>query len=294
MNIQDIPGKPWPAFLRDRGFALFDALVAAAVLAVLFYVYRKISKATFLVRYSLRKRLFVAVAILATLVGIGIALHADPFVLLGFSFIGFGLLVTWVLKDISKVGITNAFETTAQGVSALASLKEVKRELVFLGIGARKLTETSEFDAMLSRCKAAGGTLKFLLSSPENTALENIAKLNGRNDLSYRSRVKESIREIFTRAEVSGVDFEVRLYDLKQKISLPHFRLMFIDDKLCVFSQLVWNTAEGLDNPQLILKRNASSAGSSLYQGYREYYDDLWNLDTTVQVTASMLASWPA
>lgn len=294
MSLEDIIGKPWSEFLRDRGFALFDAVVAAALLAILVFAYRKISKATFLVRYSLRARLTVALLILATLCLAGFFLKANAVVLLVFAFGSFGLLVNWVLRDLSKVGITNAFETTRQGVSAKASLEEVKRDLVFLGIGAKKLTETPEFDAMLRRCRSAGGSLKFLLSSPQNTALEEIAKQNGRDDLSYRSRVKESIREIFTRAAASGVNFEVRIYDLKQKISLPHFRLMFIDDRLCIFSQLVWSESEGLDNPQLVLRRNESSAGSSLYQGYRSYFDDLWELDTTLKVTQSMLDSWPA
>src|SRR3546814_1415557 len=90
--------------------------------------------------------------------------------------------------------------------------------------------------------------------------------------LSYRSRVKESIREIFKRATEAGVDFEVRLYHLNQEIALPHFRLMFIDDRLCVFSQLLWSAGEGLDNPQLVLRRNEDSAGSSLYKGYRDYF----------------------
>src|SRR3546814_15428507 len=107
--------------------------------------------------------------------------------------------------------------------------------------------------------------------------------------LSYRSRVKESIREIFKRATEAGVDFEVRLYHLNQEIALPHFRLMFIDDRLCVFSQLLWSAGEGLDNPQLVLRRNEDSAGSSLYKGYRDYFEALWELDTTAHVTADKI-----
>ena len=59
---------------------------------------------------------------------------------------------------------------------------------------------------------------------------------------------------------------------MKQRTSLPQFRLMFMDDRLCIFSQLVWSAAEGLDNPQMILKRNRDRASSSLYQGYLEYF----------------------
>ena len=294
MNIHDIIGKPLPDFLRDRGFALFDAILAAVVLAVLIYLGRRLSRAKFLVRYSLRAKLLVAVLVLVVLCLAALLLKFNPIVLLCFAFLAFALLVFWVLKDLSRVGITNAFETTRQGVSAADSLSQVKRELVFLGIGAKKLTDTSEFDAMILRCQKAGGSLRFLLSSPDNPALEGIAKRNGHNDLAYRSRVKESIREIFTRSTASGVNFEVRLYNLKQEIALPHIRLMFIDERLCIFSQLYWSHSEGLDNPQLILRRNENSAESSLYQGYRNYFDDLWDLDTTVKVTPEMIAGRPA
>ena len=294
MNIHDITGKPLPDFLRDRGFALFDAIVAALLMGVLIYFGRRLSRAKFLVRYSLRARLMVAVLALAVLCLVSLLLKVNPVVLLVFALLAFALLVYWVLKDLSRVGITNAFETTRQGISAADSLKEVKRGLLFLGIGAKKLTENSDFDAMVRRCHEAGGSLKFLLSNPENPALEEMARRNGRNDLSYRSRVRESIREIFTRAEALGANFEVRLYDLTQEIALPHFRLMFIDERLCIFSQLLWSASEGLDNPQLVLRRNENSAGSSLYQGYRDYFDDLWELDTTVKVTPEVITGWPA
>jgi len=294
MNFQTLIGEPWSDVLRERLLAQFDSLLAPILLGLLLWAYRRVANATFLVRFSLRTRLTAAIAVLALLCILGAELGAGATPLLGFAFVGFGLLVFWILKDVSRVGITNAFETTARGVSAKASMKEVRHELAFLGIGAKKLTETAEFDAMLKRCKASGGRLRFLLSNPENPALEEMARQNNRNDLSYRSRVRESIREILTRAAASGVAFEVRLYDMKQRTSLPQFRLMFIDDRLCIFSQLVWSTAEGLDNPQMILKRNRNSASSSLYQGYLEYFEDLWNLETTMRIDAASVAAWPA
>jgi hypothetical protein len=294
VNIHDFAGKPLPEFIRDRSFALLDALVAGLVMALLIYLARRFSRAKILIRYSLRAKLIVCLMVLGILCLIGVLLKVNTIVLLAFTFLSFALIVFWILKDLSRVGITNAFETTRQGVSAADTLKQVKRELVFLGIGAKKLTDTPEFDSMLRRCKAANGSLKFLLSSPENQALEEMAKQNQHNNLAYRSRVKESIREIFTRATSYGVNFEVRLYNLKQEISLPHFRLAFIDGKLCIFSQLLWSEGEGLDNPQLVLRVNENSAGSSLYQGYRDYFDDLWELDTTVPVTQAVIDSWPA
>lgn len=294
MNLQAILGKPLPDFIRDRGLALFDGLAAPVAVALLMFAYTRISKRTFLVRYSLRTRLTVAVVAIAVVVALGFYLGANPLLLLATSFLGFGILGHWILSDVSRVGITNAFATTEQGISAAASLKEVRRELIFLGIGGKKLTDSPEFDKMLERCAKAGGSVRFLLSHPDNEALQDLATRNQHHDLSYQSRVKESIREIFTRASRVGVGFEIRLYNLNQKISLPHFRLMFIDDRLCIFSQVYWSRAEGLDNPQLILRPDKDNAASSLYQGYRTYFDDLWDLDTTKPVDAALLASWPS
>jgi hypothetical protein len=293
VSIQELIGKPLGEFMRDRGFALFDAVLASLVIGAFIMVLRYLSHAKMLVGYSLRAKLTAGVSILAALCVVGWLCNVNPLILLIGTFVVVLLLVQWVLHDLTLVGITNAFETTKQGVSAEDSLKQVKRDLVFLGIGAKKLTDSPEFEAMLRRCKIAGGSAKFLLSSPDNEALEEKARQNGRNDLSYRSRVRESIREIFTRGTASGVDFEVRMYNLKQQIALPQFRLVFIDDKLCIFSQLRWTEAEGLDNPQLILLANQNSAASSLYQGYRDYFEYLWSLDTTEPVTKSLIDGWP-
>lgn len=294
MNIHDIIGNSTPEFLRDRSVALFDDIFATAVIAGLVLLVGRVSRARFLVNYSLRARLMVGIAAIALACGGGLLIRVEPVTLLALALGAIALLVFWVLRDLSNVGITNAFATTRQGVSADDSLRQVKRELVFLGIGAKKLTDSPEFEEMITRCAAAGGRARFLLSSPQNPALEELARRNKRDDLSYRSRVKESIREIFKRAGAAGLDFEVRLYNLNQEIALPHFRLMFIDDRLCVFSQLLWSAGEGLDNPQLVLRRNENTAGSSLYQGYRDYFEALWELDSTSLVTAKTIADWPA
>jgi hypothetical protein len=293
VNIHELIGEPIPEFLRGRVLAFFDAVTYPLLTGALVWVASRFSRAKFLVHYSLRARLLIMVAGLAILSGTGWALNVSPTVLLCVSFIAFALLVCRVMRDLTAVGITNAFETTKDGVSAADTLKQVKRDLVFLGIGAKKLTDAPEFDAMVERCQKGGGRLRFLLSDPENAALKEMARRNGRNDLSYQSRVRDSIREIFTRAG-SKVNLEVRLYHFDREIALPHFRLMFIDDRLCVFSQLVWTAGEGLDNPQLVLRRDEKSAGSSLYQGYRDYFEALWNLDTTVQVTPKLIEGWPA
>src|SRR3546814_13859432 len=109
---------------------------------------------------------------------------------------------------------------------------------------------------MLARCAASNGHAKFLLSSPQNPALEELARRNKRDDLSYRSRVKESIREIFKRATEAGVDFEVLLYHLTQEIALPHFRLQFLTSQLSVFTPFLLIAGQGREHPERVPRRN--------------------------------------
>jgi hypothetical protein len=294
MDAQEVMSNSSVQFLQDRGLSIIDDALGIVIFATIGVAYRWFSKKTFLVRYSLQTKLTVALIVIAVACFTALALKLSPVLILATGFVGFAFVIFWTLSDVAKVGITNAYLTTRQGISAEASLKQVRKDLSFLGIGAKKLTDSPEFEKMLQRCKESGGTVRFLLSHPDNKALEEVAKRNDRDDLSYRSRVKESIREIFSKTSRSGINFEVRTYDLHQKIALPHFRLMFIDDKLCIFSQVFWSKGEGLDNPQLILTKSKGAIEGSLFWGYRQYFTDLWDHADTKLVDQAVLDSWTA
>ena len=118
MNIHDIMGKSTPDFLRDRGFAFFDAVFAAVVMAGLVLLFGRVSRARFLVNYSLRARLMVGIAVIALVCGGGLLLRVGSVTLLAFALIVIALLVFWVLRDLSNVGITNAFAKTRCSVPA--------------------------------------------------------------------------------------------------------------------------------------------------------------------------------
>src|SRR3546814_16260278 len=75
MNIHYIMGKSTPDFLRDRGFALFDAIFAAVVMTGLIFLVGRISRARFLVNYSLRARLMVGIDVIELVCGGGLRLH---------------------------------------------------------------------------------------------------------------------------------------------------------------------------------------------------------------------------
>src|SRR3546814_14574217 len=107
--------------------ALLDAIFAAVVMTSLIFLVGRSSRARFIVNYSLRARLMVGIAVIALVCGGGLLLHVGPVILLAFALIAIALLIFWVLRDLSNVGITNAFATTRQGVSAEDSLRQIKR-----------------------------------------------------------------------------------------------------------------------------------------------------------------------
>jgi hypothetical protein len=290
MNTVD--GVSSSSFWLARLVALFDGLAAPVVMAAIVIVLSKFQINTLLVRRSLRFRaMLYAVLIIAA--DVLLWYFKVPLnYLLGGSAVLYVGLVYLTLTDLTKVGIANAFDKTSDGISAERSLSLVKTDLDFLGIGAKKLVDSPSFDKMLDRSAANKGRLRFLLSHPDNNALGQLARTNGKQDLAYQGRVRESVRELYHKAGKSTADIEIRVYSLTHKVALPHFRLLFIDQTLCVFSQIVWNAAEGLDNPQMIVKKTSTNPESSFYHGYASFFEDLWNAPDTKKVDDAMIGSW--
>lgn len=280
-------------FIRDRSFAQLDSLLTLVIPAVFVYLTTRFGIKTVLIKKSLRLRLILVSLILLSLSFVALYFGVNPAVIIIGTVFGQIAISFYALRSLADVGLLNAFQTTRDGLSAGASLKLANKSISFLGIGAKKLIDDDEFDAAIRRVKDSGGNLQFLLSSPDNPALEDIARRNNRYNTAYKSRVRESISEIHNRTKMLGVRCEIRIYSLSNRIALPHFRLMFIDDEICLFSQLVWNDSEGLDNPQLIVRRKPTSQASSLYIGYKSYFDDLWAASTSVVVDDALIASWP-
>ena len=281
-------------FWENRTLAFADNtlfwLFSLAVLAV----FARWGSRPFLPLLSLRTRITLVLLSVTGMALGSIAWGLNPLIALAVWAIILLVGIQAILANLSRVGLMNAFATTRAGLTPEGSLKLVHSELAFLGIGGGKLTVSAEFAKALRRCADAGGQVRFLLSDPENPSLERLAKQNLRDDASYRGRVRESIREIIHKGGLAGVPCEVRIYRLENKLELPHFRLMFIDNSMCLFSHLVWNDAEGWDNPQLVLRKDTKKKPNSLYLGYQTYFEDLWNSTSVEAVTPEMLAAWPS
>lgn len=265
-------------FLSGRGFSIVDNTIFVIIQALATRFAPKLIEASG--RFSLRTRLSVGILTAALVSGIAIYWGIIPlFVILvfGLSILG---LIHFVLADLSYLGIVNAFSSTKTGISAETSLRMVHSNFDFLGVGAKKLADSKEFKIAMQKAKSSNMKIRLLLSSPDNPALHQLAVRNGKDELAYTTRVRDSIRHLLhINGATDGGVLEIRLYDLTSEFAMPHFRLMFIDTRVCLFSHVVWNDSEGEDNPQLLIRNKPikNMREASLYNAYHNYFKDLWD-----------------
>lgn len=289
----NLSSGPLTDLAMGSGKALFEEVIKVVAFAAASALAVRLGLNRFFVARSYRFRVGLVFALISLAGGVAVYFAVPPWLILAFLVIAFGASCYVLLGSLSSLGLLAAFPTTSKGVSATDSLKMVKSSLMFLGTGGNKPTDSDEFDAMLVRVKSATGSIRFLVSNPDNPALRDMSAQNGNHDLTYQGRVKESIRTTFTKAAALGVSCEIKLYSLDQVVALPHFRLLFADGSTCLFSQLVWNRAEGADNPQLVLRKDAAGQTGSLYLGYLRYFESLWTASSTIPVTKDLIDSWP-
>jgi hypothetical protein len=210
---------------------------------------------------------------------------------LGYYYYGFaGYSVVFVISSVFflgvignelwkfwAMGLVGADRTQTSGIDHKAALSLCHHSLDFLGVGAYKLTlHRREFEAAIKRCQREHQPVRFLLCDPDSQRLEGFARQAGDPDPEYRRRVIESLKFIAHLRNDKNFAIRVRFYSHQ---SMPLFRLMFIDDTLCLASHYHFGHGEGLDLPQLHVRhaRRGEMEASSFYFALREYFDRLWS-----------------
>jgi hypothetical protein len=90
------------------------------------------------------------------------------------------------------------------------------------------------FRAAIGRCQRADRPVRFLLCRPDHEMLQQMAQSADQDKTSYQKRVGNSLRSIAALHNDRAWNIQVRFYQ-----ELPTFRLMFIDDVLCLASHYV-------------------------------------------------------
>lgn len=190
----------------------------------------------------------------------------------------------YLLYRFRKLGILDVFGSTVSGIDYARSLRKPRHSFDFLGVGAHKLTSSPEFRKMVVRCAKGGRPVRLLLSHPDNPVLRNIASRSGRERSAYAGRVKESLKLIADLAQKEGFNIVVKFYHAESQADFQQFRLVFIDERICLLSYTIWDDQEGRSNPQIVLHAGSDQTSKSMYYTFKDYFERIWSDDKTTLV----------
>lgn len=181
------------------------------------------------------------------------------------------------LHRLNLIGIVDADVTVAAGVDYRESLKLCQNQFDFLGVGASKLTSLPEFAQLVKRCNRTFRPIRLLLCDPHDLMIQIGAY---REDVAVERKqqaIKQSLQYIADLKRKGNHNIEVRFYSADEELNHPKFRLVFIDNSICLVSYRVWGFGDGSGLPQLRLKVHRDGRESTgFYYPFREYFEALW------------------
>ena len=204
--------------------------------------------------------------------------HSHPFVPhIGFFLVSsmiIGIVVWHELYQFWRIGLVGADKTIDSGLDFKRSLNLCTNSLDFLGVSGSKLTTVKpDFEEAIGRCHRDTRPIRFLLCNPKSADLIRIAKRAAKPDAQYQETARKSLRVLADLRNNRQWNIKVRFYR-----SLPLFRLMFIDDALCLASHYVFGEGEGGQLPQLHVRKPTTRQRDveTLYYPFRKYFDQTW------------------
>jgi hypothetical protein len=259
---------------------ILAGLISSGIYTILFFVWRKIS-----IRFNkkdprITSTIFYILILFWVVSGILIYYYV---IFLNRSF--FWLIISHLLwsffiilyltlrwKQFRNVGIYGVDLEIKKGIDYQKSLLLVNNKIKFLGIGASKLTDQRDaFKKALKNC-VKENSIKFLLCKPDHNLLLKAAKRFEKPLNTYKNNVINSLRYI---SDLKGTyeNIEVRFYN-----DFQIFRMMFIDDSICLFSYNVMGEGDGSQLPQIHIVKHPKRDVNSLYYPLERYFDDLWKV----------------
>jgi hypothetical protein len=180
------------------------------------------------------------------------------------------------LRQFWRIGLVGADAQIQSGLDFSKALSLVSNSMDFLGIGAAKMTaEVAAFESAIKRCQRPERPVRFLLCRPDYEGLTKMARsASADNDQrSYQKRVQSSLAVIADLRNKRSWNIQVRFYN-----DFPIFRLMFINESICLASHYVLGKGSGAELPQLhIVRPSGSRDVDSLYYAFHSYFERFWD-----------------
>jgi hypothetical protein len=198
---------------------------------------------------------------------------------LWFLFVSISICFALIWRELGQfwgIGLIGGDCHVANGLNYDKALRLCRNSLSFLGVGAAKLTRSKEFVPAMERCHRDNAPIRFLLVDPRDEVLRRAAEQKGVTSQDYQRKVEDSLRLLARLRLDRHFNIEVRFYtDLVE----PLFRLMFINEQLCLVSYHVFGEGDGSQLPQMYVKRFEDQRDTdSFYYPFRLYFDRLWNI----------------
>jgi hypothetical protein len=252
------------------------SLVASVLFAILVFLGERIQSTSAKRNPSYRRVRLMGI------VSIGVVLDVASTIFLTKGWLAICLLSTSIVMGLAiyrelnqfwQIGIVGADREVGKGVDYRAALGMCHHSFRFLGIGASKLTQDQKaFRDAIDRCSRTA-PVKLLLGRPEANELIKFAQMAGKPKDAYQQTVRESLRFIAKLRDLEQKNISVRFYK-----AIPAFRLMFIDEAICLMSYYLMGKGDGSNLPQLhIIKAAGSTDTGSLYFAFTEYFDKMWD-----------------
>jgi len=256
-----------------------SSLIGSAVYGAFFFVYS-------ILKSWLSRRSFVNLTVFTVLLIVWYLLNTltlftltshnfDRIIIIVASLLMFLLLLLLLLVEFGSqrfVGIIGVDRQVKTGLSYDKALSLCKNRMSFLGLGASKLTRSSEFEPAILRCTHEN-PVRLLLLKPSDNRLIQAARRAKKDTTGYKRIVRNSLRIIKEMKDTRGVNIEVRFCNER-----PIFRLMFIDDSICLVSYYALGEGDGSQLPQVHLLKNPfrRRTVNSFYYAFSTHFDRIW------------------
>jgi hypothetical protein len=272
-----------PSFIE--GF--FASLAAAAAWFIMDWCARslwKIEKISQIITFQFSPlQKYISVLSISIILGVSsLLISGNIWFLLVFFALGATVIPLRWFSRFSRVGLFRVDPRVESGIDYSRALRLSKNSIDFMGTGAFKLTSTAEFEAAIARCNRQDRPIRFLLSHPESRALIRAAAQARDAHDTYRHRVEQSLNKLAELAVHRHMNIEVRFYTIDPSHDAPeNFRIMIIDDAVCLFSYNIYGRGEGRDLPQIMFRNNQHSDNTKLfYICFQQYYEKMWTSST--------------
>ena len=187
-------------------------------------------------------------------------------------------LLLWYRHKFKTItGIESVERLLGKGTKPIDALKLCQNNFKFLGIAANKFIFSPEFEDAVKRCNRSGDPIRFLLSSPDNPIIKQMARRAKRDENEFRDMIIRNLRMLKKLKDENGYNIEVRLYKSDGDNGPPSFRLFFIDNSCVLVSYYVMGDGDGSGMPQIrVVKPKKARDTENFYFAFDHYFNSLW------------------